>query len=227
MFRSIHILSTVGALSALLLVPTPAAAVRDAVAIETMLRAYGELVRGTGEIMRGQAEMIRADGEHLLNESKASINFEAARSRAIDNAYKFAQNYYARRKLHDEFMAARRAARPRKTTPYQQTAYRRAEATQLSPVSGLIRWPGLLRAEDFSAARAQLDRLFAERASVETGPASEHSLAVHAAVSEMQATLRTKAATLPTVDYLAAHKLLNSLLYEARFTPEPDRLAKN
>ncbi len=119
---------------------------------------------------RGAADMIRSAGETNLLNSQAAQGYEDARSQNLDNRVKYAETYYAKRRMNEEFRASKKAP-----PPTAEQLFRRSEAGkpkrlspgEFDPVSGKINWPLLLRDDAFAQDRATLESLLAEMATNE------------------------------------------------------------
>jgi hypothetical protein len=167
---------------------------------------------------RGAAEMIRAAGENNLLNSQAAQNYEAARSQNLDNRVKYAETFYAKRRMNEEYRAAKKTP-----PPTAEQLFRRSEAAkpkrlspgEYDPVSGKINWPLLLQSDSFSADRAALEELFGEMATTERLSFDQYQQ-IREAGSRMQEQLNSIIREVAPRDHMRATSFLTSLLYEAR-----------
>ena len=165
-------------------------------------------------IQRGYADVVRSQGMANLLNSQAAKGYEEARKEYLDNRLKATQTYFEMRRVNQEYRDAQRPS-PLSMESYVRLARLQApdplSTSQLDALSGSIGWPLALRKVEYNALRQQLDKLFQQRA----GGYVDYQ-AIHAAVEEMLAQLKTEVMTLPSNEYLAAKKFLESLDYTAR-----------
>ncbi len=175
-------------------------------------RRYGGGYRyGAGNYMTGMANLIRA-------QSQASVNYEKARSQAIDNQQKWTQNYMRLKEERQTFDARQRERNKHSSDSLNAAAKDGLPALlgadALDPVTGRITWPDVLKGPDFAAQRTKLDELFEHRASASSGAMNIDK--IHAATMEMNAKLRNRIEELPAKHYIAARKFLDSLDWTAQ-----------
>ena len=173
-----------------------------------------------GGAMNGMANVISAQGSYNLSTSEAAINMTQAQKAAIQNDQLYANTYF-------EMRAANRAARAAENGPKptmeqlvriaQQNAPRPLPAGALDPVSGGVAWPELLRTDDYTPPRTELDDLFAKRAELGGLGFSDQTKA-RRAVETMFATLKGQIRSVPSDQYVASRSFLNSLAYAAAKT---------
>jgi len=170
---------------------------------------------------RGAAALMRARGEYLLLAAHARVTATEAHRREIENRRQWIESYFHTQETNRQLRAARRGPRPS-----QETLERYAEAGRpgrLSPgdldlASGRVSWPLLLLADAFAPYRAQIEALFADW--VADGELSvAGSLRVAETTKGMLAELRAQIARLPSSEYMAARRFLESLACEARCLP--------
>lgn len=173
---------------------------------------------------RGKAEVIRAAGEFNYNTSLALINREVARSRALDNRAKYAQNFFELREANQAFRQQARIPRP---NPEQlariahEAAPKRLAAHQLEPVRGTLQWPAVLTSDYFAGGRELIDQVLADR----TSGRPANVLAVTHSAQQMQDVLKSLVAAIPPRDYIEAKRFLKSVSYEVQFAPAGSVLA--
>jgi hypothetical protein len=103
----------------------------------------------------------------------------------------------------------------------------RPDARQLT-ATGEIRWPKMLRGNDFAEGREELDQLFAERAtSVRMADGSENCRAVQIATKGMLDELGRHAKTMSPREYVTARTFIRSLGNEARISLSGEQLSLN
>jgi hypothetical protein len=168
--------------------------------------------RGLGAAAQGYGEM------HYLD-SQAAINWEQAKSAAMDNHLKRIDTFFAARKANAENRAAERGPRltqqelaelAKKQAPAKLTAY------QYEPALGKVYWPNALTTGDFALERDAINLAIAERTSMNSGNGTDNQRQIHLNVQRMQETLKSKVAAMDPAEYLAAKKFLTSLDHEGR-----------
>ncbi|MCC7425143.1 MAG: hypothetical protein IT428_33150 [Planctomycetaceae bacterium] len=173
--------------------------------------------------LRGRGDAYRGLGEYNLYTSNAYINYEEARSRWMDNKLKYAMMYWERKRIAREHLAAeaaeRIATRDRWLKNRVPDIPARLTSAQLNPYDGKITWPRELMGAEFAVWRQRLNDLFAV-------PSNErdtlHQYEVKEAVDVMKEILREEMLAMPSNQYLATRKFLESLSWERQFTdPSP------
>jgi hypothetical protein len=173
-------------------------------------------------VQRGYADVVRSAGLKNLLDSQAQINWEEARKRAYDNHVYGIQKYFEGRAMNREFRRQERGPRPTEQQLYRIAAERKPDRLgiqNLDPVTGVITWPPVLKGDHFAQDRAELERLFAQRAIA--GFLASHELtAVRTHVQSMLAIHKhLHVGNLPTNTYMQAKRFLESLGYEAQLPP--------
>jgi hypothetical protein len=167
---------------------------------------------------RGLDAVIRAQGEYNLNTSAAAINVSLARQQEIENRKRWTQSYFEIRDLNrqgfeaetkrlrgtpEDWLRVAQAGKPKRLSP-----------TELDIVTGAIHWPILLTARSYSGQRVELEKAFTDRAYHGVLEA-ETFLKVLQLTENLLSDLKTQVRDLPTGQYLAAKRFLESLAYEA------------
>lgn len=172
-------------------------------------RSYGYGNRGS--YANGMANLIRA-------QSQAAVNYEQARSKYIDNKQKWTQNYYKMREERQGYLV--RQHEKDKHSPDSLASAAKDDlpptlgADALDPVTGHITWPAILKGPAYTAQRTRLDELFELRAKTSGGAGNYDQ--VHAAAMEMTAKLRERIDEVPSKQYVAGRKFIDSLNYTAQ-----------
>ena len=167
--------------------------------------------------MRGMGDLVRSAGEANLRNSQAAINYEKARSDRFDNRLKYAEVYFQRRRLNQEYKEKTR----RRITPEQAyrvnkgTAPARLSANDVDPLSGKINWPEGLKRESFGRDRDLIDRLFAQRAKNYGVMNRDDYMQLQEVAKQMQKQLARDYKLIPTPQRIEARKFLRSLVYES------------
>ncbi len=167
-------------------------------------------------IQRGYADIVRSQGMANLLNSQAAKEWEEARKEYIDNRLRATQTYFEMRRVNTEYRNATRPS-PLSMESYVRLARQQApdplSTSQLDALSGAIGWPAALRKPEYDALRQQLDKLFQQRA----GGFLDYQ-AIHDTCEKMLALLKGEVMALPSNEYLAARKFIESLDYTARVT---------
>lgn len=165
---------------------------------------------GAGNYGNNMANIIRA-------QAQANLTNEQARSVAIDNHKKWAQNYFKMKEERQAYDARQRE----KNKPSPETLEAVAKSNlprelgpdSLDPVTGHITWPDALQKSDYATQRAELEKLFAQR--VQTGQAAATAEQIHSATAKLADELRSHVEHVPAKDYTTARKFIDSLDYAA------------
>jgi hypothetical protein len=164
-----------------------------------------------GSYANSMANVIRA-------QAQASLTYEQARSKYIENKQKWTENYY---KMREERHAAlARQQEQNKHSPESLTAAAKSDvpatlgADVLDPVTGRITWPDILKGAEFATQRSTLDEMFELRAKTSNGSSNVYQ--IHLTTLEMTTKLRNRIDEIPAKQYIAARKFLDSLDYTAQ-----------
>lgn len=167
--------------------------------------------------LRGTADVVRSAGAANLMRSEAAINYEDARRKNMENRVYNTERYFNMRAIN---RAAREAERRPTPSPEDFVRYARARAPrrlkpiELDRLTGYIVWPALLHDESFTAQRANLDRLYRERAVNGSFTASQMTEAQEN-IRTLQAVMRQGVKQHPQQLYMESAAFLRSLGYEA------------
>lgn len=161
-----------------------------------------------GSYANNMANLIRA-------QSQAAVNYEQARSKALDNQKKWAENYFKMKEERQAYDARQREKNKASVANYESVARanhpRALGSNELDPVTGHITWPESLQSGDYAAHRSELEDLFAQRA--KTSQSESTASKIHAVTSELQEQLRKNIENMPSGEYMSARKFLDSLDY--------------
>ena len=180
--------------------------------------------------LRGQAAVISAAGQNTYMSSLASINFEEAYKRAIENSVAVTKAYYERREIREEFMK-KYGPRPfvgearRKAIEYYQP--KRLSAQEFKSQKGQIAWPHILRQEQFTAIVTEIDALFASRDANNSGDGSLTQRQIAQLCHSLDGTLKENIGRVTADQYITSKEFIRSVDLEAKtslpseLTPEP------
>jgi hypothetical protein len=167
------------------------------------------------------ADMVRSQGQFNEATARGMVSFEEARGKYIQNEKQWTEVYQMQRRIREADRAqavenarqvnqryeAYLATRPSNLPP-------RLTASQLEPSTGRITWPLALTRDGFAPQRSRLDELFASRA--HAGTTGDIADAITSEVRVLRDSLRDQIREIPTQDYMAARRFLDSLALEGR-----------
>ena len=170
---------------------------------------------------RGMSDMIQSAGAANLMNSEAAKNYEAARKQNIENRLTWTNTYWEMKRVNKEYRDAQR--RP---APTQEQLVRMAKGglpdrlaiSQLDPLTGVLAWPDVLRAEPYAEYRVQIDKIYAGRAANGyLGP--DQYLKVKQLTNEMTNVLKQNIKQYTSTESIQARKFLESVSFEANQQP--------
>jgi hypothetical protein len=163
-------------------------------------------------------DVVRSNGMANVLNASATGQIEQARQAYIQNQTRAAAGYLELRRYHREQVAASRST-PLSMEQYvrgaREQAPDRLQPSQLDALTGEIRWPTPLTVPGYATHRAQVERLFRERA---TGLVvyGETKSAIDLFLKKLKGDLPNMAAN----DYMLAHRFLESLGHTGRTVEE-------
>ena len=168
--------------------------------------------------LRGTSDLVRSAGEKNLLDSQAAQGFEQARSMELDNRVKYADTYFERRRINQQYKEETRKPPPTQEQIYRmakQAAPSRLTPSQVDPVSGQLKWPPLLTTDQFETEREIIDPLMAKL--TRDGHLDyQDSLDVRKACDRMKKQLVAIIRDVPPQDQMHANSFVNQLEYEVR-----------
>ena len=170
---------------------------------------------------RGMSDMIQSAGAANLMNSEAAKNYEAARKQNIENRLTWTNTYWEMKRVNKEYRTAQKRPAPTQEQLVRMTQGAlpgRLTTSQLDPLTGVLAWPDVLRAEPYAEYRVQIDKIYAGRASNGyLGP--DQYLKVKQLTNEMMNVLRQYARQYASADSIQARKFLESVSFEANQQP--------
>jgi hypothetical protein len=166
---------------------------------------------------RGMADVVRSQGEANLSNSAAAINYGIARSNQIQNRSAWTSTYF---QMREENRRARAAERRPRATMADLVRYAQAgkpkplSPSELDLISGAVQWPMWLQIGDYAHGRAELEKVFASRASIGTISPADY-MKVREVTTAMLGQLKGQIRDVPPAQYTAAKRFIESLAYEA------------
>lgn len=165
--------------------------------------------------LRGAADLERADGQWLLNYSQACVNMGEAHRRGIENHATSVRSWFQLREENRLRRAAER--RPLNVSPgqaYTTKPIKKAAPAQAASVhlddDGRLEWPAVLRSRAFATDRGQVEAVLARWFGGKHLSLADRET-LQAARGSMLVELKSQIQLLPTPDYLAAVKCINTL----------------
>ena len=173
-----------------------------------------------GSYLGGLGMAIRAQGQYNLMTSQAAINLQEADRRAMENQINWTNTYFEKRRINQAYRDSQRGPRPSHSDWVrlaQDNAPRRLQSNSLDSVTGQIIWPAALQAEVFAQDRANLEALFAQRASTDGAVGLDTYNKIRASVDVALEKLKARIRDIDTRNYLEARSFLTGLAREADF----------
>jgi len=167
---------------------------------------------------RGIAAMTWAQGHYNRLTAEARLTNTESYRRELDNHKKKIDTFYAAREMNRAARAAERGPRVTREdlVRYAKTATpERLSPEELDGTTGRVSWPALLQSDEFTPFRAELDRLFAERAANGSFHTQDR-VKVEQTAGAMLAELKTHVREVSPMDYTRARRFIESLAYEAQ-----------
>ncbi|MGQ0634424.1 MAG: hypothetical protein ACT4QC_07435 [Planctomycetaceae bacterium] len=169
-----------------------------------------------GNYMQGMSQVVAAQGQYNESTARAAISYEEARSKYIDNSKKWTDTYFQMREENEARTAERRERAKHSPETLRLAAQsglpRPLSSEALDPLTGRIQWPEALQAPEYAQSREKLERLFEIRATTSGGGTG---MSIQQATREMIEILKSNIQKIPTGDYIAARKFLDSLAHSA------------
>ena len=168
---------------------------------------------------RGMADVIRSRGEAAESTTRAMNNYEEARTKYIDNKMKFTETYWTRKRLGEAELRKDYARKREGRDAYLATKGSgfppRLSPAELDPSTGKVYWPQALMGDEYAELRQELDELF--QLGFHTGSLRQYNSQINQKSRSMRDKLKKHIRNMPTNDYIASRKFLDSLGYEGRY----------
>jgi hypothetical protein len=166
-------------------------------------------------------------GQYNLYTSMGAKNYQQAYTQWINNQKLREQTYFDMRRMNASYRAEMEMQRPHPTTDQlvvfsKSRDPERLSAEQFDPATAILHWPPVLKEPEFSSERTRLETLFAERLITpeEAGLGTHNYRDIEKAVTSMDDSLHARIGQVGADEYIAAHKFLKNLGFEARFAPD-------
>jgi hypothetical protein len=165
-------------------------------------------------ILDGYASVTAARGQANYMHSLASINYQDARARCIQNNKNAVDAYFYIKEANQSARKPVRLSQERLTALAKVAAPDRLSPQDYDSALGRLHWPAALLGDEFAAERDALELMFRGRSSTESGAGSAFYADVKQISSAMQARLQDRIGQLDPAQYLAAKKFLMGVTYE-------------
>jgi len=166
------------------------------------------------------AAQLTAQGQYNYSAAAAAHEGEEARAASLDTTNRALREWYARKQLNADYVAAKNA---RNTGLLKRLAeLKRPDRLTLGQYSRQGRqliWPAALKDPLFDEDRVALDELFAKRGAFDAGTDSQFYHETARLCKQMHEKLVDAIDQFSTAESISARKFLRSLEWEARILP--------
>ena len=169
--------------------------------------------------LRGTATVIQAAGQKNYLDSVASVNYQEALRRRIENSNLYVKTYFENKEINRQYREKYASAPPTEERWARITAASlpdRLSESQYDPNTGKLVWPHILRGEEYAAFRKRVDELFASRTPDNSGDGSPSQREIANLIDGMKMLLKSNIDTVSLSQYGNAKMFLVSLDYEAQ-----------
>lgn len=193
---------------------------------EGLIRANAEGMKAQASVVQAQAGMVSAIAQARKSAAESRKTLEECRGLAIDNDVKAAKAFFEKRTEREQYMAKHVRRRPTAEDLMRYSQARRPKRlsqggllpVSLSPTT-TIPWPATLRAPEFDSYRVQVEAAFEQRSPANSGVGSGLYREVHQLTTRMRDELKARIGEMSAMEYISAKRFLESVAYEARFSP--------
>ncbi len=174
---------------------------------------------GTRSLPNSYADALEAWDQHDLAMSQAAINWQIAKSMAIQNQREAAKARDEARRMNAARYRAQQAERLlARRRPADENglpaipAMLQLPPNQIDRQTGKICWPRTLQGRAFDAARRGLEGLAAAGHQASRDPVKNGSREIRERIEEIKDQLREQINEMPPMEYIAAQKFLDGLV---------------
>lgn len=176
-------------------------------------------------VLRGQASVLSAAGELAYMDSLASINYQEAQRRAIDNSVALTKAYFEKKEIKIEFdkkYGRKPLVGEARKKVIEHYMPKKLTAEEFNPANGQLVWPHILRQPEYGPIKLEIDTLFASRKFENSGDGSDTQRKISQLIRSMSALVRENIAVMSAEQYIDAQEFLRSVDAEAKSTVSPD-----
>lgn len=169
---------------------------------------------------QGLADVVRSASQQNMRPSQAAIDHQTAQSMSYDNQIKRVVTFHEKRKLGQMYRAAERGPAPTSEQLARMSKASkpdRLNSQQFDSIRGRINWPVVLKAEQFTEQRDELNQRFASHVAAGGGINTADYAEIQRVAAEMETELKKLVDKTNAEQFMYARKFLASLRYEARF----------
>lgn len=167
-----------------------------------------------------RAASVTAQGQYNYNAAAAAVEEEAARAASLDTSSRALREWYARKQMNADYLAAKSRSTPGLLDRLAEI--KRPDRLTLGQYSRQTRaliWPAVLMDPIFDEERNALDELFAQRGAFDAGTDSQFYRATNQLCKKMREKMVDAIDQMSTSDSISARKFIRSLEWEARILP--------
>ena len=178
-------------------------------------------VQDEAALVNSAAANITAQGQYNYNAAAAAVNEEAARSAALENSSRGLREWYTRKQINAEYVAAKNPI-PTSGLLSRLAEIKRPDRLtqgQYSRQTRKLNWPAILTDPIFDEERIALDNAFAQRGAFDAGTDSQFYQGINQLCKKMREKMVDAIEQMSSTDSISARKFLRSLEWEARILP--------
>jgi len=166
------------------------------------------------------AASLSARGQYNYNAAAADVQEEAARAAALETSSRGLREWYARKQLNADYLAAKTQTAPGILERVAQIKRPdRLTLGQYSRQAGKLNWPAVLTDPVFEEERIALDEVFAQRQAFDAGTDSHFYRTVSQLIKQLREKMVNSIDQMSTTDSVRARKFLRSIEFEAKILP--------
>ena len=166
------------------------------------------------------AANVAAQGQYNYNAAAADVLEENARAAAMENSSRGLREWYARKQLNADYLAAKsRTSAGLLNRLAEIKRPDRLTLGQYSRQAGKLNWPAVLMDPLFEEERIALDEAFSQRQAFDAGTDSRFYRTVSQLCKQLHEKMVSAIDQMSTTDSISARKFLRSLEFEAKILP--------
>ena len=169
-----------------------------------------------GAYLNGRANLLRGAGAYNLATSAACVNWQMARSMAIQNRDDAVRSYYASKAAYAAYLKSQHkpAVESAVAGSAAKPAPKRLSPEQFDRRTGTIVWPVALQTAAFEELREKVAELAAPGYPTSTEAFEHRSREIRKLAGEMKEQLKEEIHDMPPAEYVAARTFLDGLANE-------------
>jgi len=172
------------------------------------------------DLANAAAANVAAQGQYNYNAAAADVLEENARAAAMENSSRGLREWYARKQLNADYLAAKsRTSAGLLNRLAEIKRPDRLTLGQYSRQAGKLNWPAVLMDPLFEEERIALDEAFAQRQAFDAGTDSRFYRTVSQLCKQLHEKMVNAIDQMSTTDSISARKFLRSLEFEAKILP--------